>query len=114
MFTNNDHFTTVMSAFGSHIPSPEISGTSKWKANSLQSQREWSESLHFGYARWNLQGPIRWRFMKQTSSTTVQKKSVLFSNILLLEEGKIVRLFGLLCIPGVRVTMTFVIVKEQD
>jgi hypothetical protein len=29
MFTNNDHFTTVMSAFGSHIPSPEISGTSK-------------------------------------------------------------------------------------
>jgi hypothetical protein len=52
--------------------------------------------------------------MKQTSSTTVQKKSVLFSNILLLEEGKIVRLFGLLCIPGVRVTMTFVIVKEQD
>jgi hypothetical protein len=34
MFMNNDHFATVMSAFGSHVPSPEIPGASKWKVDS--------------------------------------------------------------------------------
>jgi len=36
MFSINDHFECVMSAFGSHIPSPEIPSALKWKIDAAK------------------------------------------------------------------------------